>query len=76
MEFWDSHFGSPETKSHLDVAPVEGYRVYFMAEGDGFPQIRAMVSLVSLESVVVCLSTKGAPESELTTLGLIECRLK
>ncbi len=40
-------FGNPETKSHLDVAPMEGRRVYYKGEGGGFPQVRAMVSLVS-----------------------------
>jgi hypothetical protein len=39
-----------------------------MGEGGGFPQIRAVVSLVSPKSPVVCLSTKGAPESELINL--------
>jgi hypothetical protein len=29
--------GSPGTKSHLDVAPVEGCRVYYKGEGGGFP---------------------------------------
>jgi hypothetical protein len=29
--------GSPEIKSHLDVAPVESYKVYYMGEGGGFP---------------------------------------
>jgi hypothetical protein len=38
--------GSPETKSHLDVAPVESYRVYYKGGGGGFPQVRAVVSLV------------------------------
>ncbi len=38
--------GSPETKSHLDVAPVERRRVYYKGEGGGFPQVWAMVSLV------------------------------
>jgi hypothetical protein len=38
--------GSPETKSHLDVAPVERRRVYYKGEGGGFPQIRAVVNLV------------------------------
>ncbi len=60
--------GSPGTKNHLDVAPMESYRVYYMGEGGGFPQVWAMVSLVSPKSPVVCLSTKGAPESELTNL--------
>jgi hypothetical protein len=34
------------TKSHLDVAPVDRCRVYYKGEGDGFPQVRAVVSLV------------------------------
>jgi len=38
--------GSPGKKSHLDVASVESYRVYYKGEGGGFPQVRAMVSLV------------------------------
>jgi hypothetical protein len=29
--------GSPGTKNHLDVAPMESYRVYYMGEGGGFP---------------------------------------
>jgi hypothetical protein len=60
--------GSPETKSHLDVAPVENCRVYYMGEGGGFPQVWVVVSLVSLESPVSCSSIKGARESELTNL--------
>jgi hypothetical protein len=38
--------GSPETKNHLDVAPVERHRVYYKGEGGGFLQVRAAVSLV------------------------------
>jgi len=38
--------GSPGTKSHLDVGHVERCRVYYKGEGDGFPEVRAMVSLV------------------------------
>jgi hypothetical protein len=38
--------GSPETKSHLDVGPVERSRVYYKEEDGGFPQVRAVVSLV------------------------------
>jgi len=33
-------------KNHLDVGPVKKCRVYYKGEGDGFPQIRAVVSLV------------------------------
>jgi hypothetical protein len=44
--FWDSHTGVPGKKSHLDVGPVERCRVYYKGEGGGFPQVRAVVSLV------------------------------
>jgi hypothetical protein len=54
-------FGSPRTKSHLDVALAERCKVYYMGEGGGFPQVWAVVSLVSLKSLVACPSTKGAP---------------
>jgi hypothetical protein len=37
---------SPRTKSHLDVGPMERCRVYYKGEGGGFPQVRAVVSLV------------------------------
>jgi hypothetical protein len=47
-----------------------------MGEGDGFPQVRAMVNLVSPESPVACPSTKGVPESELTNLWLVECKFE
>jgi hypothetical protein len=48
-----------------------------MGEGDGFPQIRTVVNLVSLESLVACPNTKGALESELTNLlvGLMQVRV-
>jgi hypothetical protein len=38
--------GVPGEKNHLDVGPVERCRVYYKGEGGGFPQVRAMVSLV------------------------------
>jgi hypothetical protein len=38
--------GSFETKNHLDVAPVESYKIYYKGEGGGFPQVRAVMSLV------------------------------
>jgi hypothetical protein len=38
--------GSPEKKSHLDVVSVKHRREYYKGEGGGFPQVRAMVSLV------------------------------
>jgi hypothetical protein len=59
---------SPETKSHLDAAPVERRRVYYMGESGGFPRVRAMVSFVNPYSPMASLNAKGAPESELTHL--------
>ncbi len=38
--------GSPRKNSHLDVASVENCKVYYKGEGGGFPQVRAVVSLV------------------------------
>jgi hypothetical protein len=48
-----------------------------MGEGCGFPQIRAVLSLVSPKSPMACLSIKGAPESELTNLlvGWMQIRM-
>jgi hypothetical protein len=69
--------GSPGTKGHLGVAPVEWRRVYYMGEGGGFPRVQAVVSQVSPELLVACPSTKGALECELTNLlvGLIQVRV-
>jgi hypothetical protein len=36
--------GSPGKKSHLDVAPTEHCKEYYMGEGGGFPRVRAVVS--------------------------------
>ncbi len=38
--------GSPRTKNHLDVGPMERRRVYYKGEGGGFPQVWAVVNLV------------------------------
>jgi hypothetical protein len=53
--------GSPGTKSHLNVVPVESYKVYYKGEGGGFPQVLAVVSLMSLRLSMARLSTKSAP---------------
>jgi len=39
-----------------------------MGEGGGFPQVRAVVSLVSPKLLVACPSTKGALKNKLTNL--------
>ncbi len=72
--------GSPGIKSHLDAGAVERRKKYYMGEGGGFPRVRAMVSLVNLVSPklpMICPSTKGALESELTNLlvGLMQVRV-
>ncbi len=48
-----------------------------MGEGGGFPRVRAVVSLVSLELPVACFSTKGASENDLTNLlvGLMQVQV-
>jgi len=48
-----------------------------MGEGGGFPRVRVVVSLVSIELLVACPSTKGALECELTNLlvGLMQVRV-
>jgi hypothetical protein len=60
LEILGLSFGSLETKCHLDVGLVERHRVYYMGEGGGFPQIRAVVSLTSSSLPVACPSTKSA----------------
>ncbi len=69
--------GSLGTKSHLDVSAVERRKEYYMGEGGGFPQVRAMVSLMSPRLPVVCPSTKGAPKCDLINLlvGLMQVRV-
>jgi hypothetical protein len=59
------------------VAPVKWHKVYYMGEGGGFPRVRAVVNQVSLELPMACLSTKGAPECELTNLlvGLMQVQV-
>ncbi len=72
------NFETPNwTKSHLDVAPMEWRRVYYMGEGGGFPRVRAVVSQVNPKLPVACPSTKGAPKCELTNLlvGLMQVRV-
>jgi hypothetical protein len=53
------NFGSLGTKCHLDVGLVEMHRIYYKGEGSGFPQVRAVVSLVSPSLPVVRPSTKN-----------------
>ncbi len=54
-------FVSIGTKCHLDVGLVERHKIYYKGEGGGFPQVRAMVNLVSMNLLVACPSTKNVP---------------
>ncbi len=55
-------FGSPGTKSHLDVVTIKRCKEYYMGEGGGFPRVRAVVNLVSPKLHVACPNTKGVPK--------------
>jgi hypothetical protein len=50
--------GSPETKWHLGVSPMVRHIKYYRGEGGGFPQVRVVVSLMSMCLPVVRLCTK------------------
>jgi hypothetical protein len=52
------HFGSPEKKCHSDASAVVRRREYYMGEGGGFPQVRAVVSQVSSRLPMACPNTK------------------
>jgi hypothetical protein len=50
---------SPRTKWHLGASPMAMHKEYYKGEGGGFPQVRALVSLVSLYLPVPCSGTKN-----------------
>jgi hypothetical protein len=64
-------FGSLGTKCHLDVGLVKRHIVYYKGEGGGFPQVRAVVSLVSSRLLVACPSTKSVPSSNYALTNLL-----
>jgi hypothetical protein len=61
-------FGSPGTKSHLDVGATERRKEYYMGKDGVFPRIWPVVSFMSPKSPMTCPSTKGAPKNELINL--------
>jgi hypothetical protein len=69
--------GSLRTKNHSDVSVVGRHIEYYMGEGGGFPQIRAVVSFMNLELPMAYPSTKGVPKRVLTNLlvGLMQVRV-
>jgi len=52
---------SPKTKWHLGVGLMASHRVYYKGEDVGFPQVWAMVSLVSSSLPMIRPSTKSVP---------------
>jgi hypothetical protein len=54
-------FGSPKTKNHLDVAPVERCRVYYKGEGGGLPPSMGHGESCESELPVAHLSTQSVP---------------
>jgi hypothetical protein len=59
-QFRDPTWESPDKKP-FGCGPHGGHKIYYKGEGGGFPQVRAVVSLVSPNLPVVHLSTKSAP---------------
>jgi hypothetical protein len=51
--------GRPRTKWHLGASPMARHKIYYRREGDGFPQVQAVVSFVSLCLPVARSYTKG-----------------
>jgi hypothetical protein len=52
------NYVTPRKKSHLGVATMASHKEYYKGEGGGFPQVRAMMNIVSLCMLVVCLCIK------------------
>jgi len=52
---------SLETKWHLGVGPVARHIVYYKGEGGGFPQVWAVVNLMSPSLLVARPNTKSVP---------------
>jgi hypothetical protein len=65
--------GIPGTKWHLGAGPVARHRVYYKGEGGGFPQVWAMVSLVSL-CLLVAFSAPKCSNYALTNLLFGLCK--
>jgi len=51
-------FRRPMTKWHLGADPVARHKVYYKGEGDDFPQVGAVVNLMSPWLLMACLCMK------------------
>jgi hypothetical protein len=65
--------GSHGTKCHLNVSPMASHKVYYKGQGGGFPQVWAVVSLVSLSLPVVRPNTKNVLAMHSSTCCLVLC---
>jgi hypothetical protein len=65
--------GNPRTKWHLGAGPVVSHKAYYKGEGGGFPQGRAVVSLMSLNLPVARPGTKSVPTMHKETCCLVLC---
>ncbi len=53
--------GSPRTKCHLGANPMARHKIYYKGEGGGFPQVRAVVNLMSPSLPMAHPSNKNVP---------------
>jgi hypothetical protein len=61
LEISGFQLGSLGTKWLLGDGPMAKHKVHYKGEGGGFPQVWAMVSLVSLCLPMVYMCIKSAP---------------
>jgi hypothetical protein len=63
--------GSPGTKWHLGVGPMARHKGHYKGEGDGVPQVQAVVNLVSSCLPMVISCTKNVPTMHKPTCCLV-----
>ncbi len=52
--------GGLGTKCHLDVGPLASHKIYYKGEAGGFPQVWAVVNLMSSNLPVIHPNTESA----------------
>jgi hypothetical protein len=67
--------GSPRTKWHLCAGPMAMYREYYKGKGVIFPQVQAVVNLMSSCLFVVCPCTKSGLAMHYPTCCLVYASL-
>ncbi len=74
LKFLGLPLESPGTKCHLGLSLMARHKVYYKGEGGGFPQVRAVVSLVSPNLPMARLSIQKCSGYALTNLLFGLCR--